>query len=171
MCLGIIELNSSDAPQVVEIPRDLVVRGICRELSLCDKEVGLRDIGRRYVVSKEQCCHGGLRVLVLPEHCTSKSGEELSADRDDGRLLRRRLGIQLLVEQGEVEVCFGGKGIQCSAVQFSDLVDKLRGKLGSFFVLLLVVKIYLRKTLTETVVGSYRIYHDFAERTWIKMAM
>ena len=45
MCLGVGQLNSAYATEVVEISRYLVVWSGGGELSLRNEEVGLRDIG------------------------------------------------------------------------------------------------------------------------------
>ena len=98
VCLGVGQLNSPYAAKVVQVSRNLVVWGLWWELRLRNKEIGLCDVGGREVVSEQQCGDGCLRIWVFPEHCASERSKQLSADLDDGRLLRRGLGIHFFVE-------------------------------------------------------------------------
>jgi len=144
VCLGIGELNSPYASEVVQVPRDLVVGRIGWELCLRNKEIGLCDVGGREIVSEEKRGDGCLRIWVFSKHCASESSKELSADIDNGRLLGWRLGVHLLVEEGEVEVCLCCERVERPPVQLADLVYQLLSKFGALFKFLLVVEIDLR---------------------------
>lgn len=65
MCLGVGELDGTNASKVVEVAADLVVGGCAGELCLCNEEVGLCDIGGRDVVAEKEDRDRGLGVGIL----------------------------------------------------------------------------------------------------------
>ena len=87
MCLGVGELDGTDATQVVKIAAHLVVGGCAGELCLCNEEIGLCDIRSRDVIAEQEDGHGGLSVGILPQDCRSQRSEQLWSDVDDRRLL------------------------------------------------------------------------------------
>jgi hypothetical protein len=147
VCFRVRQLNGAYATEVEEIPRNLVVGGIRRELRLRDEEIGLCDVGGGDVVAEQERGDRRLRIWVFPEHGTSQRREQLSADVDDGRLLRRGLGIHFLVEEREVEVGLGGERVQRPPVELSDLVHQLLRELGALLVVLLIVQIDLESLI------------------------
>jgi hypothetical protein len=143
VCLSVRQLDGAYAAEVEEISRDLVIGGVGRELRLCDEQIGLCDVGGRDVVAEEERGDRRLRIGVFAEYSTAQRREQLAADVDDGRLLGRRLGVHLLVEQREVEVGLGGERVQRPPVELADLVDQLLRELGALLVVLLVEQIDL----------------------------
>lgn len=150
---GVGQLDGAYAAEVEQISGDLVVGGVWRELCLRDEEIGLCDVGSGDVVAEEQRRDRRLRVWILPEHGTSQRAKQLSADVDDLRLLGRRLGVHLLVEEGEVEVGLGGERVERPPVELADLVHELFRELCALLEVLLVVEIDLLR-LAMVVVRS-----------------
>jgi len=84
-----------------------------------------------------------LGVGILTKDGAAKSSQEFRPDVVDGRLARRRLGVEMFVEEMEVEVGFGGQRVESPAVELAHPIYKHRGEGGALGVLSGVVEIYL----------------------------
>ena len=87
MCLGVGELDSANASEVVEVAADLVVGGCAGELCLCNEQIGLCDVCCRDVVAEQEYSDGSLCVGILPQDGRSQRSEQFWPDVNDGRLL------------------------------------------------------------------------------------
>jgi hypothetical protein len=83
VCLGVGELDSTDATQVVQVAADLIVGGGAWELCLCNEEIGLCDVRGRDVVAEQEYSDRGLGVSILPQNCRSQRSEQPWSDVDN----------------------------------------------------------------------------------------